>query len=56
MLPHKAIDFVLIHELTHIIEFNHSKEFYKVIQTIMPTYKLQQKILKENDYILQLFR
>lgn len=56
MLPHKAIDFVLIHELTHIIEFNHSKEFYKIIQTIMPSYKLQQKILKDNDYVLQLFR
>lgn len=56
MLPHKTIDFVLIHELSHIIEFNHSKDFYKIIQTIMPSYKLQQKVLKENDYILQLFR
>lgn len=56
MLPHKTIDFVLIHELAHIIEFNHSKDFYKIIQTIMPTYKLQQKILKENDYLLQILR
>lgn len=56
MLPHKTIDFVLIHELAHIIEFNHSKEFYKIIQTIFPSYKLQQRILKENDYLLQLFR
>lgn len=56
MLPHKAIDFVLIHELAHILEFNHSKEFYKIIQTIMPSYKLQQKILKEYDYVLKLYR
>lgn len=56
MLPHKTIDFVLIHELAHIIEFNHSKDFYKIIQTIMPAYKLQQKILKDNDYLLQLLR
>lgn len=56
MLPHKAIDFVLIHELTHILEFNHSKEFYKIIQTMMPTYKMQQKILKDNDYLLQVLR
>lgn len=56
MLPHKAIDFVLIHELAHIIEFNHSKDFYKIISTIMPGYKLQQKVLKENDYVLNLFR
>lgn len=56
MLPHKALDFVLIHELAHIIEFNHSKDFYKVISTIMPSYKLQQKQLKNNDYLLNLYR
>lgn len=56
LLPHKTVDFVLIHELAHILEFNHSKDFYKIIQTVMPTYKLQQKILKEYDYCLQLFR
>lgn len=56
MLPHKAIDFVLIHELSHILEFNHSKDFYKIIQTVMPNYKLQQKVLKDYDYILSLFR
>ena len=37
-------------------EFNHSKEFYKIIQTMMPTYKMQQKILKDNDYLLQVLR
>ena len=56
MLPHRAIDFVLIHELAHILEFNHSKDFYKIIQTIMPTYKVQQKVLKDYDYVLKLFR
>jgi len=56
MLPHKAIDFVLIHELAHILEFNHSKDFYKIISTIMPNYKTQQRVLKEYDYVLTLFR
>ncbi|MBQ7352118.1 MAG: M48 family metallopeptidase [Clostridia bacterium] len=56
MLPHKTLDFVLIHELAHIVEFNHSKDFYKIISLIMPNYKLQQKILKENDYLLNLYR
>lgn len=56
MLPHKVIDFVLIHELSHIIEFNHSKQFYKIISLVMPGYKLQQKTLKEYDYVLRLFR
>ncbi len=56
MLPHKAIDFVLVHELAHIVEFNHSKDFYKIISLVLPGYKLQQKTLKSYDYVLSLFR
>lgn len=56
MLPHKALDFVIIHELAHIVEFNHSKDFYKIISLIIPSYKLQQKVLKENDYLLNILR
>ena len=43
MLPHKLIDYVIIHELTHILEFNHSKDFYKIISSIMPSYKIHQE-------------
>lgn len=39
MLPHKVIDYIIIHELSHLLEFNHSKEFYKIIESIMPDYK-----------------
>ena len=56
MLPHKTLDFVLVHELAHSIEFNHSKDFYKIISLVIPSYKLQQKQLKEHDYLLGLFR
>ena len=56
MLPHKALDYVLVHELSHIIQMNHSKEFYKIVSTIVPSYKLQQKVLKENNYLLGLYR
>lgn len=55
-LPHKIIDFVIIHELAHIIEFNHSKDFYKIISLVQPSYKLQQKNLKEYDYLLSVYR
>lgn len=56
MLPHKIIDYVLIHELSHLVEFNHSKKFYKVIESIMPDYQKYRKELKEYTAILQLFR
>ncbi len=56
MLPHKTLDYVLVHELSHILQMNHSKEFYKIVSTIIPSYKLHQKILKENNYLLGLYR
>ena len=56
MLPHKIIDYVLIHELSHLVEFNHSKKFYKVIESVMPDYQKHRKELKDYTTILQLFR
>lgn len=56
MLPHRVVDYVIIHELSHLIEFNHSKEFYKIISSVIKDYKQQQKILKEYGFVLMLFR
>ena len=56
MLPHKIIDYVLIHELSHLVEFNHSKEFYRVIESVMPNYDEARKNLKYYSDILLLFR
>ena len=56
MLPHKTIDYVLVHELAHILQMNHSKDFYKIVSTIIPSYKLNQKVLKDNNYLLGLYR
>ena len=56
MLPHKIIDYVLIHELSHLVEFNHSKKFYKVIESVMPNYEEVRKSLKLYSDILLLFR
>ena len=41
-----AIDYVVIHELAHIIEKNHSKRFYAIVEKYMPDYKEQIKKLK----------
>lgn len=56
MLPHKVIDYIVIHELTHLIEFNHSQAFYKIIESIMPDYKKQKELLKKYDFVLSLLR
>ncbi len=44
--PREAVDYVIVHELCHILHHNHSKEFYKEIEKILPDYKEREKILR----------
>ena len=41
------IDYVVIHELCHFLEFNHSKNFWKYVKKYKPNYKENTKVLKE---------
>ena len=41
-----AIDYVVIHELAHIKEHNHSKEFWDEVAMVMPDYKKYREELK----------
>lgn len=56
MLPHDIIDYVVVHELAHIVEFNHSKNFWKIVQSMLPDALLRRKTLKKSDYLLQILR
>lgn len=47
--PDQAIDYVVIHELAHLIEMNHSDRFWQIVSDIMPDYKEMEKILKDNS-------
>ena len=46
-LPQELIDYVIIHELCHFIEPNHSARFYAEIEKRLPEYRLREKQLKE---------
>lgn len=46
MFPEEAIDYVVVHELAHILEKNHSKAFYEIVNTYLPDYKEREKLLK----------
>ena len=41
------IDYVIIHELCHFLECNHSKNFWKYVKKYKPNYKENTKVLKE---------
>ena len=44
--PDDVIDYVIIHELAHRIEMNHSPRFWKLVSDAMPDYKEKEKWLK----------
>lgn len=46
LYPEEAIDYVVVHELAHIVYKNHSREFYLFIENILPDYKKREKMLK----------
>ena len=37
--PPEIIDYVVVHELAHLIEPNHSANFYRLVQEVLPDYK-----------------
>lgn len=54
MCPIEIIDYVVLHEIAHIVHPNHSKHFYNYIQKIMPDYKVYKKWLADNQRIMDL--
>ena len=44
-LPPTLIDYVLVHELTHLREANHTPEFWSIVERLMPGYPTQKAVL-----------
>ena len=47
MADDAVISYVVVHELAHIFELNHSARFWAIVATVFPDYKERQKQLKE---------
>lgn len=52
--PSLVVDYVIVHELAHLIEMNHSKRFWKIVGSITPNYKIYETWLKDNGYLLDI--
>ena len=52
MAPLSVIDYVVIHELVHLEEKNHSKKFWSKVKVLMPNYEEKDRWLRENGYML----
>ena len=46
----EIVDYVVVHELAHLVERNHSKRFWEQVKRHIPDYKGRKKWLKENGH------
>lgn len=48
LTPSDVIDYVVVHELCHRKEMNHSPKFWSEVEKVLPNYKTSRKWLKDN--------
>ena len=46
LYPEAAREYVVVHELAHLKEMNHSKRFYDIVSGVLPDYKYRKRLLK----------
>ena len=52
LAPVKVIDYVVVHELAHLEEMNHSRHFWNQVELMLPDYKIHKKWLKDHGHSL----
>lgn len=53
MMPEVIVDYVVVHELSHLKFMNHSKEFWKEVEKVLPDYKKHKNWLEKNGILYQ---
>lgn len=52
MAPHPVVDYVVIHEVCHLVHHHHRKSFWDLVKSLEPNYKEHILWLKKNQYLL----
>lgn len=52
--PMNVIEYIIVHELTHLLEANHTPEFWNRVRTSLPRYDVAKKWLKSYGYELEI--
>ncbi|MBS7527705.1 M48 family metallopeptidase [Fusibacter paucivorans] len=48
------IDYIVVHEICHLLHLNHSPEFWKTVEKTIPDWRIHRKWLRENGHLLNL--
>lgn len=56
LAPDYVLDYVVIHELCHLLEMNHSKAFWDHVASIQPSYKISRNWLKNHGQELMNYK
>ena len=51
--PLSIVDYVIVHELVHLRQMDHSPLFWKKVEALMPDYKRRKQWLRENERLLR---
>jgi len=54
MAPPLVVDYLVAHEVSHLIHKNHQKRFHALLEKLLPGYKKHRKWLRENGYKFEL--
>ncbi len=52
LAPKAVLNYVIVHELAHLLEMNHSKKFWDIVKIVDKTYKTKEKWLKDYGHTL----
>ncbi len=55
MAPYDVIEYVVLHELCHRLEMNHSNKFWNHVSDMCPDYKQHKRWLKDNHFRLTIW-
>jgi predicted metal-dependent hydrolase len=53
-VPPEIVDYVVVHELVHISQPDHSKKFWDKVRKIMPDYEQRRTWLKDHEWLLKI--
>jgi hypothetical protein len=54
LIPEATQNYVIIHELAHLLEMNHSSKFWSIVENAMPEYKVHEQWLKKHGTALMI--